>query len=411
MSTEITTTQHYGQWQVYPGNDLSSLALPDYFSIYLSYTLDTTTHRGLGLRISGSFPFARYMSVNIYGARTGTSLGALTDYQIITDSNNCNPFVAGNSEDDPNREYFFNVEPQSDSANGQDNGSTPNLLTYDPNDLCNPDMPNQELELLTVIIRYYVPDDTVAGKYGNVDAPLVQVYKLGDTNYSKAPEGYPTQMDVNKSTFQKRLAPIFQTVGSDNNLRFYHAAGGGQFNNADNIYLISAALNVDGVDNCVVLKLKPPSHPSTHDEFDKVQVRYWSFNQGNPDTSTPLGIKDEDLKLATDGYVYLVMGPDSLSGKAAQNGYNHMPWKADKQQAVILYRNMLTIPQYRGLITKVPQLPPPGPNGTPPPPWPDSVLTDDEACNILGDYAPVGKIITTEEFNENFGGMRSPGFA
>src|SRR4029079_10912704 len=130
---------------------------------------------------------------------------------------------------------------------------------------------------------------------------------------------------------------------------------------------------------------------------------YWSFNQGNPDTSTPLGIKDQDLKLATDGFVYLVMGPNSLRGKAAQNGYNYMPWKADKQQAVILYRNMLTIPQYRGLITKVPQLPPPGHNNTPPPPCPASVLAADEPYVSLGDYAPVGKIVTTMDFNDTRG--------
>ena len=123
------------------------------------------------------------------------------------------------------------------------------------------------------------------------------------------------------------------------------------------------------------------------------------------------GNEDEEFKLATDGYIYLVKGDDSLRGKAAQNGYNYMPWKADKQQAVILYRNMLTIPQYRGLITKVPQLPPPGENNTPPPPWPDSVLAADEAYNFLGDYAPVGKIVTTMDFNETRGGMPSPGFA
>jgi len=410
MATEMTTTQHYGQWQVYPGNDLSSLALPDYFSIYLSYTLDTTTHPGLGLRISGNFPFARYMSVNIYGARTGTSLGALTDYQIMTRHPNINPFVAGNTESELNREYVFNVERQSDPASEQTGPARQNLLTYDPEDLLNPAIPEQKLALLTVIIRYYVPKLSEDGHYGGVDAPKVQVYKLPDGIPEDAPPGYPTQMDVNKSTFQTRLAPIFTTAGPDNRLRFYHAAGSGQFNNADNIYLICAALNVDGINNCVILKLKPPSFPLTHDEFDKTQVRYWSFNQGNPDTSTPLGIKDQDLKLATDGFVYLVMGPNSLSGKAAQNGYNYMPWKADKQQAVILYRNMLTIPQYRGSIAKVPELPPAA-DPPPPPPWPDSVLAADEAYISLCEYAPVGKIVTTREFNENFGGMPSPGFA
>jgi len=236
MATEMTTTQHYGQWQVYPGNDPSSLALPDYYSIYLSYTLDTTTWPGRGLQITGKFPFARYMSVNVYGARTGSSLGALTDYQITTQSPNINPFVAGNNEDEPNREYSFNVEPQSDSPPAPETGAAQeNLLTYDPNSLFNPAITDQKLALLTVIIRYYVPKPSDDGSYGCVDPPKIQIYKLADGPLEAAPPGYPTQMDINKTTFQNRLAPIFQTVGPDNKLRVYHAAGGGQFNNADNI--------------------------------------------------------------------------------------------------------------------------------------------------------------------------------
>jgi hypothetical protein len=179
----------------------------------------------------------------------------------------------------------------------------------------------------------------------------------------------------------------------------------GQFNNADNIYLISAVENVDGINNVVILKLKPPTYPRSNDEFDKVSVRYWSFNQGNPNTSTPFGMSDEELRPATDGFVYLVMGDESFSTKAQQNGYNYMPWKADHKKAVILYRNMLTNPQYRGSIERVTVLQPP------PPPLTAALLAADEASQFIGDYAPDGKIVSAIDFNDSSGGWPSPGFA
>lgn len=393
----------FGQWQVYPGTDRASLALPDYYSTYLAYTIDTSQRPNTGLRITGDFPDARYMSFNVYATRLATSLGGLTDYQIATEARNINPFVAGNDAHSRHRQYVVNVEPESNGSSRQqtlsDSASPGNLLAFDPKDLLNPKIP-KERPLLTVIIRYYVPKQ---GDCGGAGPPMIDLYEVSNpTSSSLAPDSIPMHMDVNEPIFRKRLAPIFQSVrGTD--LRFYHSTGGGQFNNADNIYLISAVENVDGHNNVVILKLKPPTYPLTNDEFDRTAVRYWSFNQGNPDTSTPFGMKDEEFRPATDGFVYIVMGDESFRPKAKQGGYNFMPWKANKEQAVILYRNMLTNPQYRGSIARVALLPEA--------PWKESVLIADEASGYIGDYAPIGRKVTAQEFNETSGGMPSPGFA
>jgi hypothetical protein len=394
------TIQKYGQWESYPGDESFSLALPDYFSVYLAYTYDTTLHPNTRLRITGDFPYARYMSFNVYATRSGTSLAALTDYQIRTDALNVNPFVAGSDELAKNRRYVVKIEPQTDAPTQQQASSesypAENLLTYNPEDLKLPEFPEA---LMTVVIRYYVP----AGDYGNVEAPSVEVLSMDDGRpLDPQPKSYPTNMDANEPIFRYRLAPIFESIDGDV-LRFYHSEGKGQFNNADNLYLISAVEGVDGDNNCVILRVVPPTFPRDNKDFDRTDVRYWSINQGNPNTSTSAGMRDGRFRLATDGFVYLVMGGESVRLKAEQGGYNYLPWKADRPRAVIIYRNMLTNPQYRGSIQRVPMLPEA--------PWSNEQLAVYEASRFIGNYAPAGKKVTAEEFNTNYGGMPSPGFA
>lgn len=378
------TVKDFGQWEYYPGNQLYSLALPDYHSTYLSYTIDMNRHQGHGLRITGAFPKARYMSFNIYDTSAGTSLSALTDYEITTRNRSAdNPFIAGNTATHGGQ-YIVNVLPDM-----EDSPDLENELPFDPDELTDGQ--------LTVVLRYYMPEPH---NFAGVDPPLIEIYRLNSPdNVRKAPEGILTDMDSPryKSVFTRRLSPIFKTVSGDK-LRFYHVAGGGQFNNADNIYLIAAVSGVDGVNNCVILRVKPPTFPLTSQQFDQTMVRYWSFNQGNPDTSTPFGMPDQQLLPALDGYVYIVMADESVRATAERNGYNYMRWLASDSEAVILYRNMLTVPQYRGSIKRVPQLPQKKKIG---PPWSEKVLEEHEASRFIGDNAPAGCVIPVAKFNES----------
>lgn len=370
------TVRNFGQWEYYPGNQLYSLALPDYHSTYLSYTIDMYKQLGKGVRITGAFPKARYMSFNIYATTAGTSLAALTDYRIVT-PNADNPFIAGSTAA-PGGQYIVNVQPAGDNSPDLENA-----LDFD----------SQELKdgKLTVVLRYYLPEPH---NFGDVGPPKIEMYALSAPDKTtEAPAGIVTDMDsaFHKATFTSRLQPIFETVSGDR-LRFYHVAGGGQFNNADNIYLIGAVKNVDGLNNCVALKVKPPTFPESSQQFDQVMVRYWSFNQGNPDTSTPLGMADWQLQPAPDGYVYIVMGGENICATAEQNNYNYMQWLASERKAVVLYRNMLTVPQYRNSIERVTQLPPG--------PWSPQQLKEYEASRFIGDAAPSGRVVTVAKFNE-----------
>ena len=389
----MTTDNSERAWEAFPGTEMSTLALPDYYSNYFAYSYETLKYPNTGLRITGDFPDARYMSFNIYPTRTGTSLGALTDYQIRTRAGNVNPFVAGSDAQAQKRQYVINVQPASDATDAEQTPPGPddaeNLLTFNPSELKD--------GLLTIIIRYYVPQ----GERGRERLPKIEAYSMLDNQSVPLPTPYPQRMKLNEPILRKRLEKIFQTVSGDE-LRFYHAAGGGQFNNADNLYLICGVENVDGRDNVVILKVRPPAYPRTNEEFDKTAVRYWSFNQGNPDTSTSFGMKDEEFKRASDGFVYIVMGGDEgVRARAEQGGYNYMPWKANKEQAVILYRNMLTIPQYRGSFMRVPMLTLP---------TSEAIIIEYEAQRHIGEHAPVGRKVTAQEFNDTYGGIPSPGF-
>jgi hypothetical protein len=181
-----------------------------------------------------------------------------------------------------------------------------------------------------------------------------------------------------------RLLPVFGTVEDDDNLRFYQVEGSGQFNNADNSYLISAVKPGEG--QVVLIRIMPPSFPHSNDEFDKTDVRFWSFNEGDPGTSTPFGMMDEELNPNQAGFVNIAIGHESIRDTAIARGYNFMPWKADRKKSVILYRNLVTNPQYRGNLARVPEATPKDLE-----PKNKANLPAKEAQNYLGEYAPVGK--------------------
>ncbi|HZI19912.1 MAG TPA: hypothetical protein VEY09_15105 [Pyrinomonadaceae bacterium] len=391
----MTTVNPYAPWQVYPGKAQTSLALPDYYSNYIAYTFDAMSNPVRGMCIKGRFPNARYMSFNVYATKEGTSLGALTDYQMWGPTPQSNPFVAGNPTQ--NTDYTVYVLPLiQDRLPRNIPQGVQNILYYNPNKL--------ERGQLTVVLRYYVPE---GNEFGGVPLPTVTGYNALNGEPSGAPAPLYPNMDEQKPIFENRLRKIFETAQGDT-LRFYHSVGQGQFNNADNIYLISAVKGVVPGTNAVVLKVRPPTYPTSPDRFDQTAVRYWSINQGNPDTSTPFGMMDSEFGQAPDGYVYVVMGGPGVEEQARKRGYNYMPWKANQKQAVIIYRNMLTMPQYRGSITRVPNLPT---AANTPPYWDKSVLASYEAGRFLPDYAPSGQVVTEQELNKGLGGAASPGFA
>jgi hypothetical protein len=378
-------------WTPFLGQVRTTLALPDYYANYFAYGFDWKRHPHLGLRITGDFGYARYMSYNLYRAVKGTSLNALTDVDIEPQPGNVNPFVAGNRSDAKNRKYTVNVFCKDNAA--QETRKLDNALTFHIRD---------DVTLLLVILRYYLPKD--GSDTAKIRLPHIEAF---DTKTNR-PLDLPPSIAIAKMPkhlYQERLSPIFQTI-VDNTLRFYHVEGSGQYNNADNLYLLNAVRKRD--DEVLLLKLKAPRYGLDKSRLPDADVRYWSFNQGNADSSTPTGMPDEEFQKARDGLTYIAIGDRAIERWANKGGYNFMQWMATSKRAVVLYRNLVTNPNFEGSINNVPVLstlkehPIKGIH--------DPRINGMEAQRFIGPYAPTGIKVTEDEFMKNYGGMPSPGF-
>ncbi|MBN1895903.1 hypothetical protein JW906_15560 [bacterium] len=370
----------YGVWEDFLGQDPDTPALPDYFANYFAYAFDREADSStayVGLRIVGEFGYARYMSYNIYDSEQGTSYGAVTDFQMKPLPGNVNPFVPGNSFQATNRQYAVTVAPEGYTANSEDNAFI---------------FANEAIRYLTVVLRYYLPQGNAIA---NVPIPAIEAFDIRTGHKLNLPARHSVKT-TSIEVFQERMRPLFNTI-VDDTLRFYHSVGGGQFNCADNLYLINA---VEMTSNDVLtLRLFPPTFPSDNSEFGKTDVRYWSLNQGNDDTTTPLGIFDSELTVSSDGFVYVAIGNDSISLRAEELGYNFMPWRAQTTQGTLLYRNMLTDPKYAGAISQVPYLNFNNPANV--------YLLD--ATNYIGNHAPTGRKVSRTDFISGLAGIIPPG--
>jgi hypothetical protein len=383
-------------WRKFLGRSSGTLALPDYHSNYFAYSFDWKRNPNIGLRITGEFGYARYMSYNIYDEVSGVSLKALRDVLIKPHSNNVNPYWPGADANARNRRYTVNVFCW-DNASSETRALKNSLNFSTTDDNGNP----VDVKLLVVMLRYYLPSGVPEA---GVPLPTIEAF---DTEQNRplslpanlVPQGMPTFL------YEQQMTPIFKTV-VDNTLRFYHVAGSGEYNNADNLYLLNAIKKGPG--EVLLLKFQAPVHAVSNDQFAEADVRYWSINQGNKDTSTPWGVPDQDFQPAKDGLTYVAIGGEVIAAHAKKGGYNFMRWKAADGQSVILYRNLVTRNGFEGSIDNVTES-----DFTQHPihTRDDPRIYNLDASNYIGNYAPTGVKVTEAEFLRDYGGMPSPGFS
>ena len=155
------------------------------------------------------------------------------------------------------------------------------------------------------MVRYYVPQGSATA---GVPLPTIEAYDVRTGQSVALPEQYLLG-GRSMALFGWIMRPIFTTI-VDNKLRFYHSEGAGLFPNADNLYLIGAVTRRRG--EVVVLRVKPPTFPKDTSEYGSTQVRYWSLNERNRDTSTAFGLRDDQFKVASDGFVYVAIGDKGI---------------------------------------------------------------------------------------------------
>jgi len=256
---------------IYPGGDTTVPYLPDVYSNYWASGFDISELENVGLRIHGKFAFARYLSFNVYDGSVGTALSGILDRNIQANCNSENPFNGGD-EQTVNRDFLIHLVPEG----------------TDPGDLVNPFYYDRELDNITILLRYYIPE---GDDEGLVALPLLEAFNTETGDDMALPPPF-TSNPPDPSEFEDRLNAFFATQ-IDHKVRFYNINAAGLFANIDNKYLAAA---IDRAANEVVaIRFRPPAFASTKAEIPGAQVRYWSLNLSAGNTSLMPGSKTTKL--------------------------------------------------------------------------------------------------------------------
>jgi hypothetical protein len=350
--------------------------LPDAEVNYFMYSFKRNKGDKIGIRLTADFPFARYMSYNIYDNRDRTSQASIVDTEITPLPGNENPFQTGSQSN--NRKYTVHILPNIPEAAGYEN-----TLFF-----------NDEIPNLGSILRLYVPEKDAQG---GVSLPEIEAFDLITGQTVPLPE--PLPIDFTKFG---NLIESFETVigltfllQEVNKVDFFRFSGAGLYQNFDNQYLFAPlTLNNNEV---AIFKVKPPSFTSNISETTKKDVRYYSFCIGDAATYNYFTLPDYNCKISSDGFIYIVVGRDDETLKKKAEGLNYLVWdKVLGERGLIIYRNLLTTASYpyqMGLVPDIVQNI-------------DKVFDTDvlRAKTYLGDQAPQGVKMSRSAFMENFGG-------
>lgn len=124
----------------------------------------------LTLRITGSFPKAQYMSMQLYDGRPlqgSKGVGdSLSDYEIVPMSGQ-NRFATGNPHDEGNFEIF--IVPVDDIEDAKEQGAPPNTIYYEVKDY----EPEEDGDnsVISAFYRIYLPE---GGRIERSDLPKVE---------------------------------------------------------------------------------------------------------------------------------------------------------------------------------------------------------------------------------------------
>ena len=305
---------------------------------------------GLRIVVSGTFPDARYASLDVYDARTApfTSNGvssALTDYQIVADQGSVNPWQQQAAPGG-----HFSVTLREDVAPGQ-----VNALPLAP---AGTTSGSGYLEY-----RVYFP---AGGDFSKLTAPTLTLQQGGpsaslapcatrptpSTAPASTPSSGPTATPVAPSPSTKTPA-----VGQ---LEFFREAFDVGTPNADAAYVL-AYLTPPGPGDVVVIHAKAPTYPTGDHPSPwpaaNADVRYWSMcvglaTAGLPTVVNPLpgggtdpGCRaDAQTKLNAAGEYAYVLGTEAQrSTIEGVQGATFLPFSAAQPGAthILMFRELL----------------------------------------------------------------------
>lgn len=372
--TELTASGDNSQWYILLGADSTTPNFPDYYANYFVYNFDRRQIPHTGIRIDGVFGDARYISYNVYNFSTGLGQSTIIDHNIKPNACSNNPFTTSNNPDLTLQNYTLWVVPES----MQRADSAQNVLTY-------PD----DVDTVSIFFRYYVP---VGDAYAGVPLPSLSAFDVRHLS----PQPLPKQIARN---FEKNIDELvakvesFLSVQIDTLLRFYNVNAAGMFTNLDAGYL-ATPITIQP-DEVYMFRFLAPTFAQTPAQFGNTDVRYWSINIGDGQTHIRYALKDKDAIIAQDGFVNVVIAADTPENRNRAAGLNFIPIPVPVGEPIgVIYRNLIPNPNFTGNIANVPYLDT----------IPVLVLLNDAQYHI-GNYAPRGVRLSTQEYLQNFGGF------
>jgi hypothetical protein len=336
LSCEKEKTSPVKYWYDNIGSRTDIPFLPDSAANYFSYAFKRKKGDKIGIRFKAEFMYARYQSYNVYDINTRSSIASIADVATQADAGNENPYLTLTQP--TNRAYTVYLLPD-----------IPEAQTYD-NKLLFPD----KVTDVAVLLRNYLAERDV---YGGVALPQIEAFDL--VSGESVPVPFPLEVDfasfTNIVTDLSRIIDLTQLFQSDNTIKSFRFAGLGLFPNLDNQYLL-APLRLYP-DEVAIIKFRPPSYPATFSELPTAAVRYFSLGLGDSKTYNYRTLADFQFKVSSDGNIYVVIGRNEAGIIAKAAGLNYMEWvPALENQGLIVYRNLLTHPDYAYNMNLVPDV-------------------------------------------------------
>ncbi len=383
-------------------NPDSNFAYPDAGATYwhAKYTLPA----GASLKLSGDFPYARYMSFNSYREDASPAF-ALRDQQINASEGSSNPFLNGTQRNNENRGYEINLAageaPTSPLVNtlydyAQEGGESILLYrVYVPNKgksaTGGSGLPVAELTLSSgEVLEGQAACDTLKSDVELLSIPFVPEATYAHLRQNNPAKENPVWRAAYNVQFNLQCAFLGMCAGEP-------VRQVGWYANLDNQYL-ATYLDRD-IKPIAVIRGKIPTVPKTlagDEVFDEsqAQLRYWSMCQNEYYSQKVTAcLYDEQVMINPDGYFTIVTSLDSdrpvnaseecgigfLSWSAKGDGFSIIPERLDNEtDALLIMRNMLPAADFDNTVQNT------------------STPGDEE--DVMGEFFPTVQYFTKDEF-------------
>lgn len=330
-------------WRFMSNSTNLNVAFPDANSTYwlMPYALGP----GDSIELSGTYPAARYFSLNTYGTNLDT-VDTLRDNQIEPDPGSGNPYVDASAAALPAEQQQWHAR----LVNGSADHSRNELRAV---------ASGQSTPIGFVIVRVYVPNDP-GSLSGGVPLPSATL-SVGGVRTPIPPCAQPFDpaaytgpvADAAKAAFDRVIAGAASGAfpGNTPEATFSNPAStAGLFPNGDNKYIGTRVSYQPG--RLLVVRGKAPAFPDTRAGVSPTdpnqQVRYWSMCQNDLRSPYPVVACAADFQTALDGsgyYTYVLGAPADIPANLDPT-VTVIPWGSTDVDKVLFLRNMTPTPAF-----------------------------------------------------------------